>query len=242
MIVDKALKPVKRWLRSHGGPLGSVVAVRTTRPEFVLTYDDGPEPGGTDAILPVLERHGASATFFVLMNRVHAHPALLREVISAGHEIALHGVDHQPISRMSQAEVRSRTAAAKADLESIIGTSVRWFRPPYGLQTIGTFRAIRSCGLEPVLWGPSATDSREAAHEERISRALRGAAPGVVLLSHDGYAGYADGGRNNNRPDVDRAHLAEAILSEYASRGLQARSLGQAMVDSSLVRGIWFKR
>lgn len=241
-MAGKALRPLKRWLRTHGGPLGSVVAVQTTRPEFVLTYDDGPEPGGTDAILPVLERHGATATFFVLMNRVHAHPSLLREVISAGHEIALHGPDHQPISRMSRTEVRNRTAAAKADLESITGTAVRWFRPPYGLQTIRTFRAIRSCGLEPVLWGPSAVDSREATDEERLARALRGAAAGVLLLSHDGYAGYADGGRSNSRPNVDRARLADTILTEYANRGLRARSLSHALRGSGLVRGIWFKR
>lgn len=236
------LKSFKRWLRAHGGPLGSIVAVKTTRPEFVLTYDDGPEPGGTDAILPVLERHGASATFFVLMNRVHAYPSLLREVIAAGHEIALHGVDHQPISRMSRREVRGRTAAAKTDLESIIGAPVRWFRPPYGLQTFTTFRAIRSCGLEPVLWGPSAADSREATEEERVSRALRGVAPGVVLLSHDGYAGFADGGRSNSRPEVDRARLADAILKEYADRGLRACSLSGALRDSVPVRGVWFKR
>ncbi len=222
--------------------MGSIVAVRTTRREFVLTYDDGPEPGGTEAILPVLEHHGASATFFVLMNRVTAYPSLLQEVISAGHEVALHGVDHQPISRMHPAEVRHRTAAAKSDLESITGEPVRWFRPPYGLQTISTFLTIRRCGLEPVLWGPSALDSRDATDKERMSRALKGAAPGVILLAHDGYAGHADGGRSNARPNVDRARLADKILTEYATREMRACSLGAALQGSAAVRGIWFKR
>ncbi|WP_307807409.1 polysaccharide deacetylase family protein [Naasia sp. SYSU D00948] len=233
---------VRRWLRSHGGPLGSVVAVRTEDPEFVLTYDDGPEPGGTDAILPVLASRGARATFFVLMTRVRRYPALLREVVSEGHEVALHGIDHRAISRMSYREVLERTARAKAELEDAVGREVRWLRPPYGLQSLTSFRAVQSAGLEPVLWGPSAADSRPGTTDERLRRVLRGAERGAIVLSHDGYAEVEDGGHGGNRPELDRGQLAGLVLDAYGSLGLRATSLSNALASGTVTRGLWFRR
>lgn len=232
----------RRWLRSHGGALGSVVAVATDADEFVLTYDDGPEPGGTDAVLSVLAERRATATFFVLMTRVRAHRPLLADVMAAGHEIALHGPDHRAISRMSRGEIMRRTGDAKAELEDAAGRKVKWFRPPYGLQSMTSFRAITALGLTPVLWGPTALDSREAATDERLARALQGAGRGSILLSHDAYAGTADGGHHDRRPEIDRGDLARRVLDGYAARGLKPRSLSDALASGNVVRGIWFKR
>lgn len=244
MTSVSGLVPVgaRRWLRAHGGPLGSVVAVRTQEPAFVLTYDDGPEPGGTDALLPVLASRGARATFFVLMTRVRRHPDLLREVLAAGHEIGLHGSDHRAISRMSRPEVLRRTAGARAELEDAIGRPVRWFRPPYGQQSLTSFRAVRAAGLEPVLWGPTAWDSRAATTPQRIERVLRGAGPGVIVLSHDGYAEIEDGGRGGARPDVDRGELASLVLDAYGELGLRAVTLSGALAGGTATRGLWFRR
>ena len=241
-ITSLVPRSARRWLRRHGGPLGSVVAVDTGDPTFALTYDDGPEPGGTDAVLPVLAELGATATFFVLMTRVRRHPELLREGVDAGHEIALHGVDHQPISRMSYAQVKERTAAAKAELEDAVGAPVRWFRPPYGSQSVTSFRAVRATGLTPVLWGATSWDSREATREERRARAVTGAGRGTILLCHDGFAGTADGGRRDDAPAVDRAEVARTVLPAYRELGLEARSVGNLAASGRMVRGIWFGR
>lgn len=230
----------RRWLRRHGGPLGSVVAVDTEAAEFVLTYDDGPEPGATDAILAVLEEHGATATFFMLLTRVRSNPGLVRAVVESGHEIALHGVDHRSIARMGFREVQRRTADARAELEDAAGATVRWFRPPYGAQSLTSFRAVRSTGLMPVLWGATSWDSREATLDERRARSVRGADRGTILLCHDAFAGFADGGRRDDGPTVDRAELARVILLAYRERGLTAKSLGDAAASGRMVRGMWF--
>ena len=232
----------RRWLRSHGGPLGSIVAVRTDAPEFVLTYDDGPEPGGTDTILRVLESRGAHATFFVLMTRTRRHPALLRDVVAAGHEVGLHGLDHRAISQLAYREVLERTSRAKAELADALARDVRWFRPPYGLQSLTSFRAVRAAGLEPVLWGPTAwglppgydgrTDGKGAARRTaRRHRAL-----------HDGYPKAEDGGRGGDRPDLDRGELASLILDAYGALGLRATTLSSAIAAGAATRGLWFRR
>ena len=67
---------------------------------FVLTYDDGPTPGVTDRLLPILAEAGATATFFVLLTRVRAHPSMVAELLAAGHEVALHGIDHVDLTSL----------------------------------------------------------------------------------------------------------------------------------------------
>ena len=194
------------------------------------------------AEFPVLAERGVQATFFVLLTRVRRYPSLLADVLAGGHEVALHGVDHRAISRLPYREVLDRTARAKAELEDAAGREVRWLRPPYGLQSLRSFRAVRAAGLEPVLWGPTALDSRPATTDERIRRVRSGAQRGAIVLSHDAYAEAEDGGRGGNRPDLDRAELASLVLDAYEELGLRATTLSGALASGTAIRGLWFRR
>ena len=226
--------------------MGSVDAVRTTEPEVVLTFDDGPDPGGTPAVLAALAKHGATATFFVLLSRVRRHPDLVARVLAEGHEVGLHGVDHRPLPHFAYAEARARTAAAARELEALTGTPVRWFRPPYGAQTPLTWLAVRRAGLVPVMWGPTTWDWRDVPQDERVRKALQGARAGAVVLAHDAFAGAADGavddGRGLRAPDVDRFDLVDRVLGTYAAAGWRARSLGDALRHGSPIRVAHFSR
>src|SRR4051812_24598718 len=166
--------------RSAGTLLGSAVAVRTEVPDVVLTFDDGPEPGGTDRVLTALADADATATFFVLLTRVRKYRSLLDEVVAAGHEVALHGVDHRALPTLDRAEVVHRVRAGREELEEAIGRPVRWYRPPYGRQTVRNWRAITSAGLVPVLWGPTTWDWKQVSDEERLDKAQRGVAAGSL--------------------------------------------------------------
>ncbi|MET0421165.1 MAG: polysaccharide deacetylase family protein, partial [Acidimicrobiia bacterium] len=64
------------------------------RGHVALTFDDGPDPASTPAILGVLDELGWSATFFMLGEMVRRAPGLARDVADAGHEIAVHGDVH----------------------------------------------------------------------------------------------------------------------------------------------------
>ncbi|HEY0240831.1 MAG TPA: polysaccharide deacetylase family protein [Friedmanniella sp.] len=237
---------LKQTLRRLGSPVGSVEAVRTSRPEIVLTFDDGPDPEGTPAVLDALAAHGATATFFVLLTRVRRHPELLDRVRRAGHEIGLHGVDHQRLTRFSPAEARTRTRTARAELEERTGAPVRWFRPPYGALTPGTWLAVRRSGLVPVLWGPTTWDWRDVPQADRVDKAQAGARAGAVLLAHDAFAGVADGAADDGQglvaPVVDRFDLVDRVLTAYETRGLRGRSLGDALTRGRLVRAARFQK
>lgn len=235
-------EPLKRYARQHSGAIGSVVAVDTAEPVIVLTYDDGPVPGNTDRILEVLARHEATATFFMLLTRARLNPTLVTDVVAAGHEVALHGLDHRPLTSFSYRDVQRRTLDGRAELEDLSERKVRWVRPPYGKQTLTSWRAVVSTGLVPVMWGPTTGDSRELPPSERVTSALRGATSGAIVLAHDGYADHVDGVDDGPTPRLDRAELAEQVLSEYRDLGLRACSLAAALVAGTPQRRAWFGR
>lgn len=237
---------LKRALRRAASPVGSVDAVRTTAAEIVLTFDDGPDPEGTPAVLDALAAHGATATFFVLLTRARRHPELVARVLAEGHEVGLHGVDHRPLAAFPYAEARARTASAAHELAALTGTPVRWFRPPYGAQTPVTWLAVRRAGLVPVMWGPTTWDWRDVPQDERVRKALQGARAGAVVLAHDAFAGVDDGavddGRELSAPEVDRHDLVHRVLEAYAAAGWRARSLGDALQHGRAVRVAHFSR
>lgn len=227
--------------RGVGAVLGSAVEVRTDAPDVVLTFDDGPEPGGTDRVLSALADAGAGATFFVLLTRVRRYRSLLDEVVAAGHEVALHGVDHRALPTLPPEEVGRLARDGRAELEDAVGLAVRWYRPPYGRQTVRNWRAVTAAGMLPVLWGPTTWDWKsDVSDAARLDRSLQGVARGSIVLAHDGFAGPEDGACDGPPPVLDRGELIAAVLDGYAARGLRARSLGQALGEGGLVRETWF--
>src|SRR5438132_3165838 len=84
--------PVLRWGRPLFLPMSSVMRVLTAEPVVSLTYDDGPSPDETPALLDVLAERGARATFFVLTDRAEQHPEIVRRALAEGHGVELHGL------------------------------------------------------------------------------------------------------------------------------------------------------
>lgn len=227
-------------LRRHVRTLGSIVGVDTEEHVVVLTYDDGPEPPQTERVLEALHDRDAHATFFMLSGRARQHPSLVRDVLLAGHEIALHGIDHRGLREFRQDEVTRRTADGKAELEDVAGTEVRWMRPPYGRQSPRTYLAVRRAGLMPVLWGGTMLDSVDTSTRSRVASAVRAAEPGTILLAHDGRAGAAEGADDGEIAVVDRGELNRMVLDAFAARGLTGTSLERALERGRPRLGAWF--
>ncbi|SDO31461.1 Peptidoglycan/xylan/chitin deacetylase, PgdA/CDA1 family [Nakamurella panacisegetis] len=234
---------VRTLVESRSWGAGSVIGVRTASPIVVMTFDDGPDPAGTTAVLEALRSTGATATFFVLMTRVRRHPALLSEIVAAGHEVGLHGVDHRALPTFSPNQVFRRCRDGRAELEDILGRRLRWMRPPYGRQTVSTWAAVRASGLTPVLWSSTSWDWKPLlADDERVAKAMSNARPGSILLNHDAHAGLDDGVDDGPEPDVDRGKLVTSLIRAYADRGLTPCSLTAALGSGSLWKAARFTR
>lgn len=210
--------------------------MRTSRPVVVLTLDDGPDPEWTPGILDALAARSATATFFVLLTRTRAHPALLQRIVAEGHEVALHGADHRRLTSFSRAGARRMLRDSRAELEKEISGPVQWYRPPYGALSVSSWWAVRRTGMTPVLWTTSVLDGRDAEHAERLARATSGIRPGTILLAHDSRAGSADGVSDPAITPFDRVALISDVLDEYDRRGLETVSLAKALRSGRLRR------
>jgi peptidoglycan/xylan/chitin deacetylase (PgdA/CDA1 family) len=151
-----------------------------------LTFDDGPWPGQTEAVLEVLEKADAPATFFMLGVQVVAHPDLARAVVDAGHVVGNHTQSH-PILRRARAErCLAEIEAAQRTIERATGVDPEWFRPAGGLVGPGLFEAADEASVRVVGWTIDPQDWTGAGADEIAANVLKYLHPGAVILLHDG--------------------------------------------------------
>ena len=134
--------------------------IATLPPEGVvaLTFDDGPEPGHTEAILAVLARHQVPATFFLIAEKVKAHPELaLQERALPGAVIGNHSWSHPNFHDIAVDEQTSEVDRADALLHADLGATPL-FRYPYGNSSCETNERVRTMGYRIVGWHVDSCD------------------------------------------------------------------------------------
>ena len=228
-------------LLKHGlrRTLLTITSVSTRRPWVALTFDDGPDPRLTPAVLDVLRDRGVPATFLLVAERVRRYPALARRVLVEGHEIGLHGDRHEEMCGGSLRNQYRSLRRGRRDVEALLNTRVRWFRPPYGKQEPETVAACRASGMRPLMWSTSAHDWKSVAIEEQLAHAMTGLRPGAVILLHDGSAREAD---PPPPPPRTQPELLERLLDLLDRHGLQPVTVSDLVASGTPVREPWFEQ
>jgi len=191
-----------------------------------LTFDDGPDPKFTPLLLDALEEVTARATFFVVGERVPGNEALLREMESRGHEIALHGMTHRRHDRLDEVQARAELTEGLAAIEGASVARPRWYRPPYGGSSAALARFCGELGLELAYWNAWGQDWEDIPATRIASLVERDLDPGAVILLHDSPL-YAD--REDAGPTIEAIPL---IAGSARERGLALVSLGVALGPS----------
>lgn len=151
-----------------------------------LTFDDGPHPEGTPAVLELLREREVQATFFLVGEQVVRNPGLAREIVAAGHAVGVHCTRHRNLLRLAPWQVQADIAGAKALLEDIVQQAMRLHRPPYGVLSAAGLLAVRRAGLQTVLWTHWGRDWEARATSASVAaRVTSGLHPGCILLLHD---------------------------------------------------------
>lgn len=151
-----------------------------------LTFDDGPSPQDTPALLDLLARYQVPATFFVVAEAARAHPQLIRRMQAEGHQVAFHSARHRSAYLMTPRQTRRDFRDGLAALDRL-GVRDPLFRPPWGVVNLSSLRQIKARRLRPVLWDVMAQDWRGDITAGEIARRLdRRTFPGAVLCLHDG--------------------------------------------------------
>jgi peptidoglycan-N-acetylglucosamine deacetylase len=157
------------------------------RKEVALTFDDGPWPGSTDAVLAELKAAKAKATFFEVGQQVKARPETSKRVLAAGMEIGDHSYSHKYIGSGYPRSVITDEIAWGADaIKSVLGFKPVWYRPAGGSTNPFVFSEAKRLGLRIVLWTIDPHDYQRPGVKVIARRVLDNIRPGSVVLMHDG--------------------------------------------------------
>jgi peptidoglycan-N-acetylglucosamine deacetylase len=188
-----------------------------------LTFDDGPHPEGTPAVLDLLAEAGVTATFFLVGEQVDRRPQLAARIQAEGHEVAIHCQRHRSLLRLGPRATRDDLLRAAGTIEAATGCRLRRYRPPYGVLNAAALATAHRQGWETVLWRREGRDWQARATPDSIARRLmRRVRSGDVLLLHD-----AD---DYSAPDSWRRTVAALplVLAELERRLLAVRPLEEA--------------
>jgi peptidoglycan/xylan/chitin deacetylase (PgdA/CDA1 family) len=191
------------------------VACRLHVDGVALTFDDGPHPEGTPAILEHLRARNARATFFLVGEQVERWPALASEVAAAGHGIALHGHRHRNLLRVPPRALAVDLDRAADVIAVATGVTPATYRPPYGIFSPAALIIARRRGWRPLLWSRWGRDwARRATPESIADTVTSRVEPGDVLLLHDADHYSAAGSHRRTAAALPR------VLDELERRAL----------------------
>ena len=184
-----------------------------------LTFDDGPDPVHTRAVLDALDTHAAKATFFVIGKKAEAHADVVREILARGHTVGVHGFAHDRLfSLRSPRVVRQDLQRAVASLEAITGVRPVLFRPPIGHTNPTIARVAEELELVVVGWSAAARDGVNGTKSrDVVVRITRGLKDGAIVMLHDASE------RGDREPAAVRA--LPDVLEAIAARNLSVTSL-----------------
>ncbi len=186
---------------------------------IAITIDDGPAPDVTPAVLDLLDRHGAQATFFCIGDRAERHPELCRQMVARGHAVENHSSAHgRDFALLGFRALLREIDAAQETLTTVTGIRPLFFRAPAGLRNPLLDPILCRLGLRLVSWTRRAFDTRNGNPRSVSARLLRGLRGGDILLLHDGNAARAQGAE----AAIPEAGIPKAVILEVLPRLLGA--------------------
>lgn len=179
--------------------------------QVCLTFDDGPHPVHTAAVLDALFEHDVRATFFVVGERAAAYPELVRRMVREGHVVGSHSYHHKRPEETTAAALHREVRASLGLLGQLCDKPPYLFRPPHGKLTVSKLGALWSLSQTVVLWSVDPRDYAKHSHVEVTHQV--DVAGGDIVLLHDTFP------------------LAAAALGDIVRR-IRARGFGLTTVDA----------
>jgi peptidoglycan/xylan/chitin deacetylase (PgdA/CDA1 family) len=192
IVRDAAIEPLVSppfSARVERAIFGSAVDHRVAGPKLVaLTFDDGPYPVDTPALLAALHDAGVTATFFVIGRDAEQYPGLVRAMAAGGNEVANHTETHPNLDQLDDDAVARELAAASRQLSAYVADpAVRTlFRPPHGRFRPATIAVAQRLGFDTVLWTDDPGDWRNVGADAIVAHVARFATSPEIVLLHNG--------------------------------------------------------
>jgi len=208
-------------IASLQAPLGlfGPVLVRgpSDRSSVALTFDDGPDPATTPAVLDLLDAAGAKGTFFLIGGRVAAAPEVARQIVERGHQVGHHSHEHRWTKMFVRKRLIADFAAAARAIHAATGVVPRFFRPPVGIIAPEVLEVAAAAGTTLTAWSVRPYDGRiddAAVVRRRVASKIQA---GDIVLLHDTSL------RAGRTPPAVEA--LPGILEDLGARNLRAVTL-----------------
>ncbi|HTY45170.1 MAG TPA: polysaccharide deacetylase family protein [Patescibacteria group bacterium] len=210
---------------------GTVYRVNVPDKLVALTFDDGPSPVWTPAILDELKRSDAKATFFMLGEHVQQYPEIARRVAAEGHEIENHSYDHHVLLYYKPYELEREVKVAENIIKSITGKTTRYFRPPKAWLTSAEKKQINAMGYRVILWSLNSKDWVTFDEKYILRFLVHHVRPGDIILFHDsGGVFTVEGG---NRQETVKTIFR--LVEQLRKRGYRCVTVSELLARSGNV-------
>ena len=187
-------------------------------PTIYLTFDDGPNPAATPALLDVLAREQVHATFFVIDEHVSAETVpIVRRMFADGHAVAQHSGKRWLLLK-SPSDLAAMLITAADRIERLAGQRpCRAFRPHGGWRSMSMYRGLQQVDYNLIGWGWMLWDVdplRRRVADRVADRLVSRASAGDILVMHDGDE------KAPRKPQPQTVEATERLIPALRDRGL----------------------
>ncbi len=196
----------------------------------VLSFDDGPDPRYTPAILDTLAHYGVKAVFFVVGEKVERYPELARRILDEGHEIGNHTYSHRNLYRLPTEDKITEIERAEEVIKAATGERPNLFRPPRGMYDAELLELLEERRYTMVLYSLSSRDWTEIPHQDMARHVLSRASPGDIMLFHDS----GDLIRHDGGTRINTVRALPLIIEGLQERGYSFISVLEMLIITGL--------
>ncbi len=151
-----------------------------------LTFDDGPHPIETPAVLNVLKNRNIPATFFCIGRKVIGNEPIIHRIDTEGHLVGNHSYSHMGVFALwTVRKIKQDLVNCQSILQDILEKDINLFRPPFGVTNPTIARAVKDLNYTVIGWNIRTMDTQKISHEQILKRIRRKLRPGSVILLHD---------------------------------------------------------
>jgi peptidoglycan/xylan/chitin deacetylase (PgdA/CDA1 family) len=169
--------------------IAPVCNLNTNEKVVALTFDDGPSPKRTPALLELLAKHGVKATFFMTGERMTYNPDIARAAFQQGHLIGNHSYQHVRLIFKTPSAVEFQIDKADSLIVATGQKESKYFRPPFGDKLIILPWLLKKKGKTFVNFDiPCPSQYASPLNVSQSSdEIIQSCKPGSIILLHDGW-------------------------------------------------------
>jgi peptidoglycan/xylan/chitin deacetylase (PgdA/CDA1 family) len=191
---------------------------------FVLTFDDGPGDRLTPAIMDLLDKNNAKATFFLIGNNITGREEIVRQIKERGHEIGSHGYDHLNYWKVSPLRAIADMKRGWRTIDAALGRKRKKyiFRPPYGKLNFFGWLYLIACRVPIIYWTDDSGDSWSSKPTRKRFETLATNTNGTVCLAHDF-------NRSNKEKEDSLIESIRFALEKATEKGMQVMTISELL-------------